>query len=400
MSAYRQGPAPAAVRTLPDDATGLLTQAQREIAELQRSRGRAGLESAELAALGELFESVADEPGEESEVLRLLTRPFSRALAVPEYYQYTCSHVYHWFLDQTPDDPVGAALLALHTTLTDLLYVERAAWPEEVRPQHTTERIKRLQELVARVRNMPVDTVGAVTVGDLVDRAALDPALGRKVALLAECTRFPRSDQHEEHVFLRVVQSSESVFFLVRRVATEVASACRADPAEAARLLALAGDCADVLNSLFHVLLTLSPQGFMTFREQTGQASAVQSLNYNAMDISVYGFDPRKAQTYDSVPHLRVLNSPAVRDHKPLSAVVADSGDGELMAGWQRLDRTLSKWRGAHYRFARTYLPVGTQASGGTDGAAFVKRFVKKDACVAGEDAVGARELLSGFFSR
>ncbi|MFF0436255.1 hypothetical protein ACFYU9_29090 [Streptomyces sp. NPDC004327] len=381
-----------------------LTARHREIALMQRVRGRSGLEPAEREALGSLYDGTpADAAGDEGEVLRLLTRPFSREVTVPEYYQYTCMHVYAWFLEHWPKDPVGAGLLALHTTLVDLLDVERAVWPvggPVPRPDHVAERVALLESLIGTVRGTTADPFSLTPAGELVDRAALDPESARRVALLAECTRFPRSDRHEEHVFLRAVQACESVFFLVRHLAVEVADAAGEDPAGAARRLAQAADCAELLNGIFRVLLTLSPEGFMTFREQTGQASAVQSLGYNSMEIAVYGFDPRKGEVYDSIGHLDVLNSPAVTGYRALSAVVAGTGDPALAEGWTRLDRSLSRWRGSHYRFARTYLPSGVEASGGTEGAAYVKKFVKKDACLPGQDPVSARELLSGFLFR
>lgn len=126
----------------------------------------------------------------------------------------------------------------------------------------------------------------------------------------------------------------------------------------------------------------MTPEGFMTFRDFTGAASAVQSLNYHTMEIALYGYDPRKTEVFKNVDHLEVLNDEGVRAHRPLSAALASTADQRLKKGWVELDRSMAKWRGGHYRFARTYLPSDTPASGGTDGAAYVKRFVKKDACV------------------
>ncbi|MEU4213047.1 hypothetical protein AB0F13_24150 [Streptomyces sp. NPDC026206] len=379
----------------------VLTPRQEGLAELQRERGRARLEPAEAELLAAAHDTIPPEADDEvSEALRLLTRPLSRDLQIPEYYRYTCMHVYGWFLDRFPDDPVAGALLALHTTLADLAAVERVAWLKNAQVEGGDERIKRLDETIATVCGTVIDPVLGVRVGDLADRAAVDPALNRRTALLAECTRFPRSDKHQENIFLRTVQACENLFFLIRRLSVETAALKEGFPARAAFRLDLAGVCAALLNDVFHVLLTLTPDGFMTFRDYTGAASAVQSLNYHAMEIAVYGYDPRKHEVFGSVDHLTVLNSPEVRDHLPLSAALADTADERLAEGWQRVDRSLAKWRGGHYRFARTYLPSDTPASGGTDGAAYVKRFVKKDACVAGADPFGGLPLLSGFLYR
>ncbi|MEU3373499.1 hypothetical protein ACFYM2_34360 [Streptomyces sp. NPDC006711] len=381
-------------------AERLLTPHQREIAQLQRTRGRACLEPAEADALAALHDTLPPNPSGVDEVTGLLTRPVSRELEIPEYYRYSCMHSYGWFLDRFPDDPVAGALLALHTTLTDLVEVERAAWEAGIQPECGDERIKCLDEAIAVVCGTVVNQVLRVRVGDLVDQAAVDPVLARRTVLLAESTRFPRSDRHEEYVFLRAVQCCEMLFFLVRRLAVETAATKDEFPARAAARLELAGVCAGLLNDVFRVLRTLTPEGFMTFRDFTGAASAVQSLNYHAMEISIYGYDPRKAEVFGAVDHLGVLNSTEVRSHQPLKAALAGTADQRLEEGWNELDRTLSKWRGGHYRFARTYLPSDTPASGGTDGAAYVKRFVKKDACVAGADPFGGLPLLSGFLYR
>lgn len=382
------------------DTERFLTPQQREIAQLQRMRGRACLEPAEADALAALHDSLLPGTGSADEATLLLTRSVSRDLEIPEYYRYTCLHVYGWFLDFFPDDPVAGALLALHTTLTDLLELERAAWVAGTEPECGGERIKRLDHATVTVRATVVNHLLQVRIGDLVDRAAADPELARRTALLAECTRFPRSDRHEENVFLRSVQCCETLFFLIRRLSVETAANRDEFPARAAARLETAVVCAGLLNDVFSILRTMTPEGFMTFRDFTGAASAVQSLNYHTMEISLYGYDPRKTEVFKNVDHLEALNDEGVRAHRPLSAALASTADQRLKKGWAELDRSMAKWRGGHYRFARTYLPSDTPASGGTDGAAYVKRFVKKDACVAGADPFGGLPLLSGFLYR
>lgn len=381
------------------DRRPVLTEYQAEIAGLQRVRGRSGLDDSELDLLAKLHDGVDNIPGEDEEtvVTGLLTRPFSGRLTIPEYYQYTCMHVYGWFLGQYPEDPVGGALLMAHATLADLVAVERAAWTDADRPDHIVERIKGLDDVLASLRDVPVDRIANIRVGDLVDRAAADPALRRRLGLLVECTRFLRSDRHEEHIFLRSVQACEMLFFLIRRLAVEVVATQHEFPGRAVGRLAQAEDCARLLNEIFQVLRTLSPELFMSFRDATGAASAVQSLNFHAMDIAVYGYDPRKVEVFESIGHLAVFNDPDVQDHRSLSAALAETQDAALAEGWRRLDRVLSKWRGGHYRFARTYLSSGTKGSGDTEGAVYVKKFLKKDVCLVGANPFGGLPLLSGF---
>ncbi|MEU3043084.1 hypothetical protein ABZ700_19415 [Streptomyces diastaticus] len=371
---------------------------QRELAQLQRLRGRAFLRASEAAALADAHDALPPlATDEDSEVVRLLTRPLSSKLEIPEYYRYTCLHAYAWFLDRHPDDPVAGALVALDVTMRDLLAVERTAAPWVTGPTFPDGRIARLEEFIAALRDTVLNPVLLTRIGDLVDRGAATAEQARRSALLAECTRFPRSDRHEEQVFLRVVQACELLFFLVRHLALEVMAAAERFPAWATSRLAIAGECARHLNRVLHVLQTLTPEGFMSFREATGAASAVQSLNYHAMEITIYGYDPRKAAVFSSIEHLGGFNRAEVKNGRSLSSVLADADDTRLAKGWHELDRGLSKWRGAHYRFARTYLSADEAASGGTEGAPYVKRFVKKDACVAGPGSFADVDLINGF---
>ncbi|HWH01544.1 MAG TPA: hypothetical protein VNV66_20025 [Pilimelia sp.] len=372
-------PAPprAGVPATDHPGTGFLAAHHHEIARLQRGIGRAALSPALQQLLADLHDARTGEP---DEITLLLTRPFSRRLAIPEYYRYTCLHVYQWFLDQGAADPLPETLLALYATLRDLRDVEGAAWPPAARPGYIGERIALLDTTLTRLRRIPTDRAGAARLGDSIDRLLVDPDLRRRAAVLAECTRFPRSDQQEEYVFLRVVQACECLFFLVRHAALETLAAAHRDVGTAAWHLDRAADFAALLSDALAVLRTMSPEGFMTFREATGSASAVQSMNYHAMDIAVYGYDARKAEIFAAIPHLAELNTPDVRDHPSLAATLAWRADPRLSDGWQRFDRLLSRWRGAHYRFARTYLSSDVKASGGTEGAGYVKRFVRREA--------------------
>ncbi|MFJ9691438.1 hypothetical protein [Kitasatospora sp. NPDC101183] len=378
----------------------LLTERQQVLARLQRERGRSLLEQTDRDYLAAVHaQALSAGNSEDAETTRLLTRPFSTELPIPDYYRYTCMHVYSWFLDRYPEDPVDGALLALHETLADLVEVERAAWDEDARPQHVVERIELLTGVLAKIRAVPLDPVAGVSVGDRLRHVAADPVLGRRLALLVECSRFPRSDEHEEYIFLRSVQASEMVFFVLRRLATEVAAGMETFPARSAFRLAQANECAELVSAIFEALTTLTPEAFMTFREATGQASAVQSMNYHAMEIALFGFDPRKAEVFARIDHLVVFNDPDVQAHRSLAAAAEDAENEMLTAGWRQLDRTMARWRGSHYRFARTYLPVGTKGSGNTEGAGYVRKFMKKDVCLVGTDPYAGLPLLSGFLS-
>ncbi|MDT8910074.1 hypothetical protein [Amycolatopsis sp. PS_44_ISF1] len=327
-----------------------------DIAAAQRRAGRFALTGAEREAFGRLHEEAAAEPTGENLPLRLLTRPFSPRV-IPEYYRYTSLHVHEWFLADAPD-PVAAAAVALHLTVADLLELERRALP---RLPYLAERVELLTGLTARIGDLPA------TPRSRVRELPVDDA---RASLLLGCSGFPQSDQHEEHVFLRSVQACELVFFLVRRLARPAGSAFR---------LRQLGRFADLLNGIFEVLTTLTPERFLSFRAETGDASAVQSLNYHLMELVVHGHDPRRAEIFARFPHLSGLSGGPHVEVQPLRRVVAALGRPELDELCAVAERALLVWRGRHYGFARKYLP-DSLGSGGTDGWAYLKRFVTKDA--------------------
>jgi hypothetical protein len=91
----------------------LLPGRGENIARIQRSRGRIALTDAERDDLASLYdESIANQFSGDAEVVRLLTRSFSRGESIPEYYRYTSLHVYDWFLAHYRDDPVCASVVS------------------------------------------------------------------------------------------------------------------------------------------------------------------------------------------------------------------------------------------------------------------------------------------------
>lgn len=371
-----------------------------DIVRLQKRAGRAALLESECEALSLLYDRVSVEgPSEEEEILALLTRPFSRRLAIPEYYQYTSLHVYGWFLSHYRRDPLRGSLVALHTTLVDLLSVEeQGARLGEATPAYIHERIRGLRGLLGQLDEIPVDRNGPLFVADVLKGSKKDAQEQWRAFVLARCTGFPKSQVHDEYIFLRSVHACEIVFFQVRWLALRISEMIAVDRKEAVFLLGQLTSFAELLNKIFDVLKTMSPERFMSFRAQTGNASAVQSLNHHAMEIAVFGFDPGRASVFDGFEHLKRLNEPLFREHASLRSVVEATADGALAEGFAKLDRCLLRWRGGHYGFARKYLPVDIKGSGGTEGAPYLKRFIKKDDCQSGGQRPGTDSELARFF--
>jgi len=351
-----------------------------EIAQLQERAGRQALTADERDLLGKLYGEACAEQGAASEVMRLLTRSFSRE-PIPEYYRYSNLHVYAWFLDQRPAEPVAGAVLALEATLADLDAVERSAAPQLTEADHTEERLRQLDALRAQVGRLPVKTGGNTTAAEIIERTRDDGLAAWQAFVLARCSAFRASDDHHEHMFLRAVQACELAFYLIRYFTVRARLSIGRGDGLAPALMGQLVHYAALPNHIFHVLQTLTPDLFLTFRDATGEASAVQSLNYHLMELVMYGHDARKVEAYLKFEHLHELTVPPLRSVRPLHDTVLGAGDPELTEALVAVERALLTWRGRHYGFGRRYLP-GVKGSGGTEGAGYLKRFVQKDSLV------------------
>jgi tryptophan 2,3-dioxygenase len=348
-----------------------------EIAQLQEKTGRQALSAAERHMLHQLYREACAEQGTASEVMRLLTRSFSPE-PIPEYYRYANLHVYAWFLDQRPAEPVAGAVLALDATVADLAAVERLAAPRLTEADHIDERLRRLEALRERIGQLPVASGGDTTAAELIERTRDDGLARWQAFVLTRCSGFRASGDHHEHIFLRSVQACELAFYLIRYFTVRVRLSIGRGDGQTAALMAQLVHYAELPNHIFYVLQTLTPDLFLTFRDATGEASAVQSLNYHLMELVMYGHDARKVEAYLRFEHLHELTVPPLRSVRPLRDTVLGTDDPALTGALAEVERTLLTWRGRHYGFGRRYLP-GVKGSGGTEGAGYLKRFVQKD---------------------
>jgi tryptophan 2,3-dioxygenase len=355
----------------------------------------ADLSRVDLAELSRWYDDArAGQQDDENDIILLLARPFSNRLTIPEYYRYTGLHVFGWFLSQQ-EDVFGGCLLAMHATLAELSKVERqeaARHPAE----HLAERLRRLDTLIDQIGEVRVEPHSSLRGRDVVDRAGVDERLARQLLVLTRCCGFRRSDKHDEHIFIRSVLACELTFFMIRWVARQAISVIDLDRSEFFFRMNQLVDCADLLTGIFHALKTLSPELFLGFRDATGDASAVQSLNYHLMELVVYGYDERKEEAYTKFAHLGRISDPRLRAFRSLQDVAVASADQEVVDAFTRFERQLVVWRGRHYGFGRTYLP-NMKGSGGTEGAGYLKRFTHKVGLRSGNILDDTEHLLSQF---
>lgn len=186
---------------------------------------------------------------------------------------------------------------------------------------------------------------------------------------------------HDEYLFIRVLQSFETVFaLLAARLLAALAAVRAGRPEPAAREVAGAGNALEESAGLFSLLATMQVESFQQFREYTDGASAIQSRNYKLVESLCRMPDAARLDSvaYRSTPEIRqrVLDgSPNLDDE-----LAAAAGSGALtpaecadLAGvMHRFADQLLKWRRTHYRLAVRMLGE-RPGTGYTEGTPYLR---------------------------
>lgn len=228
---------------------------------------------------------------------------------------------------------------------------------------------------------------------------------------LVYLTCMPQSTFHDEVCFLRTIHISELCFYGVRVSVEEATEAIRQRELEslmasrdaligqAQRALLHACRFAELLHRTFKILYTMPKENFADFRDHTGNASAVQSRNYQMMEITFRGMPKGKREVFESNPHLKPLLKYAHPSFKHLGEYVKvltrQPESAPVVAQARDLDKKLLTWRGLHLGFAYRYLPQETVGTGGTSGAGFWEKYL--DASLFGDTALAVEVIQEVF---
>ncbi|NMN95400.1 tryptophan 2,3-dioxygenase family protein [Antrihabitans stalactiti] len=215
----------------------------------------------------------------------------------------------------------------------------------------------------------------AVTSTDSVDAArevcaavAADTTPGeRRMLALSALTV---SQVHDEYMFVRVLQSYETTFALAvvcLSVAIEALRIGQGD--DAVQAIDAAEQSLREASLLFSVVATMQPEAFLTFREFTDGASAIQSRNYKLIESLCRMPDPDRLDSpaFSSVPEVReriIAGLPNLSD-------AADAADDAVLAAMHRFGTTFERWRKTHYRVALTMLGE-RRGTGYTEGVPYL----------------------------
>jgi tryptophan 2,3-dioxygenase len=315
---------------------------------------------------------------------------------MPRYYSYTDVHLLDWYLGRQHDtfkrlrtralrgiclllrDLVRfeadtlAGMETLHASSLDYAWIVKRI--EAVRPT--------FQQALAL---LPAETLSdthwldAPQHHDAIEGYALEPD---RVSALVHFSCMPQTKYHDEVLFLRSIHISEFCFYAIRLSLVE-AIENRSHPDTQRDALEDAVGFSAILHLVFKILRTMPVEHFRDFRDATGNASAVQSHNYQRMEIYLRGLSPQKKEIFLKDPFLRELASFGHPEFVHLGGVLRNAPEREgappeVMDAARRLDRKLLAWRGLHLAFAKGYLEPHMVGTGATSGAPYLERFLKQ----------------------
>lgn len=130
---------------------------------------------------------------------------------------------------------------------------------------------------------------------------------------------------------------------------------------------------------VFKAMKTMPDENFMQgFREATGNASAIQSLTYQYLQIFTLGLDPQKVGALELIPEHRPLLLYGNPKFVPLKAKLIELDEKESLPESLRdaaydLDKKMYAWRGEHLGIAKRYLADLQPGTGGTPGVSYLE---------------------------
>jgi tryptophan 2,3-dioxygenase len=222
------------------------------------------------------------------------------------------------------------------------------------------------------------------------------------LSAIVQFTCIPSSRSHDEVLFLRTIAEDELCFKAIYLATRQACEAIERSLADAAVLfLDQATAFVSMLHESFRVLQSMPPEHFIDFREVTGQASAVQSFNYQRLDAALFGVSPEKISVFQRVPHLSSLIQFASRDFASLRSILqsllnASEKWEKIISAARKLDSHLLSWRGLHLSFALRYLPPETLGTGGTSGPSYLQKFFRQSLFMDTEPDFGLIEEIFG----
>ncbi|WP_433260861.1 hypothetical protein ACQPZF_25285 [Actinosynnema sp. CS-041913] len=196
-----------------------------------------------------------------------------------------------------------------------------------------------------------------------------------------ELSILPVFTVHDEYLFLRVLQTFETLFALLAvQLRAAVAALAGRDFDRAVHFLDSSRTALQGAGPMFSMLATMQIESFRTFRQFTEGASAIQSRNYKLVESLCRTPDRERldSSAFHSVPDVRLrvetgqntTLDDAYREVRAAGDV--SSADRERVAEAMRgFARAMLRWRNTHYRLAVRMLGDAT-GTGYTEGTPYL----------------------------
>ncbi|QRM30710.1 hypothetical protein [Microvirga sp. VF16] len=186
---------------------------------------------------------------------------------------------------------------------------------------------------------------------------------------------------HDENLFVRVLQCYETTFSLI------------AVQLRAAIVRVKAGDAGGTMSAvrgaewamreaspLFSLVATMQPEAFMTFREYTDGASAIQSRSYKTLESLCRRPDPERlaGPGYDAVPEVRerVLAGEPTLEEAIADASLSSDKLTDLLEAMSAFEAAIIEWRKTHHNLAMRMLGM-RRGTGYTAGVPYLAQGMK-----------------------
>jgi tryptophan 2,3-dioxygenase len=213
-----------------------------------------------------------------------------------------------------------------------------------------------------------------------VHAAVLDDASPEEQRVL-DLSVLPVWTYHDEYLFIRVLQSFETVFALLAvRLQAAVAALASGRPDLAVRRIGAAEAGIEESFLLFSLLATMQIGSFQEFRQYTEGASAIQSRHYKLVEslCRIPDADRLDSPAFRSVPELRtrVLAGIANLDDTVWEAcrdgALSPAERADVLGALRGFAAKLQQWRQTHYRLAVRMLG-DRPGTGYTEGTPYLK---------------------------
>jgi tryptophan 2,3-dioxygenase len=207
----------------------------------------------------------------------------------------------------------------------------------------------------------------------------LDTATVQERRLLM-VTMLPVYVLHDEYMFIRMLQAYETTFALAGvQLGAALEALAEGRAAAAAAAITAAERLLGEASPLFSLVATMQPQAFLTFREFTDGASAIQSRSYKSVESLCRRPELARLHSpaFHSVPEVRervLAGRPSLAE--ALAGAIASGRLTPDMVDMvsdpmQGFEAALLKWRQTHYRIAVRMLG-DRRGTGYTEGVPYL----------------------------